>query len=559
MSFCLVEEDRTYKKFILSTLININFLYETYNICIACSDDTKKYISNFPIYYKGNIKWLILENLDENNIRYGKNILYSIKECIKLFNNALYIDCRIDLIDKLDINDDIKRQEIGFVSRKVNYVKDNNYQKYITNIFYISNIKFIDTIEDLFNKNIDEWKNFNYTNYEIDELKKINIKFVNYFIRLPLKLKELFNLTYFFTNDYLISSEDFFAFDNKILLKDINNLKIQTKNIYEISKKKDNYDNESGEIQELKLDEYINIKALNIRVTNIDNKIIDVNKELYNRLAQHNILNMLLINLKYANSKIEFVIPNKNGIGIWNRKTYPSGMYELIDMITTDNDYFGKVETNVDYFSFNNFVLMDKPHYYALNNNIKKYSALFLCNYDNSIEKSLYDANIKYEFGFYYSNYPKMLEEYAEKNTAKSRFCIEINKNKIIEWELSKEKINIILKKIININNDQDKIKFLSQSMYCLFNEFDSNLLANCFGLKCIPIFKNSIINLKLYDIKLNENVFFEPDNWNNFNNYDIISFNNHKYYQENIIHTKIITKLLNKILKFSDIQKNSN
>ena len=90
-------------------------------------------------------------------------------------------------------------------------------------------------------------------------------------------------------------------------------MKIQTKNIYEFSKKKDNYDNESGEIQEPKLDEYINIKALNIRVTNIDNKIIDVNKELYNRLAQHNILNMLLINLKYANSKIEFVIPNKNG------------------------------------------------------------------------------------------------------------------------------------------------------------------------------------------------------------------------------------------------------
>ena len=67
-------------------------------------------------------------------------------------------------------------------------------------------------------------------------------------------------------------------------------------------------------------------------------------------MAQYNILYMLLINLKYSNNKIEFVVPKKDGISIWDRTNDPPGLYELIDMITEDNEYFGKVETYIDYF-----------------------------------------------------------------------------------------------------------------------------------------------------------------------------------------------------------------
>ena len=41
MGFCIVEEDPKYYKSMLSTLISINFLYEKYDILIACSEKSK--------------------------------------------------------------------------------------------------------------------------------------------------------------------------------------------------------------------------------------------------------------------------------------------------------------------------------------------------------------------------------------------------------------------------------------------------------------------------------------------------------------------------------------
>ena len=72
-------------------------------------------------------------------------------------------------------------------------------------------------------------------------------------------------------------------------------------------------------------------------------------------MAQFNIIYMLLINLKYSNNKIEFVIPNRDGVSIWDRNNDPPGLYELIDMIIEKSEYFGKTEAYIDYFSFNNF------------------------------------------------------------------------------------------------------------------------------------------------------------------------------------------------------------
>ena len=129
MNFCLIEEEDDHYKYLLATLISIDFIYKKYNVLIACSEKTKKYIMNFPLNYNGNIKWMILDDLDDNNIRYSKNLLLAMNNAINLFGEALYVDSRINIINKIYISDDIKNQGIGFISRSVGYMQSNIEQK----------------------------------------------------------------------------------------------------------------------------------------------------------------------------------------------------------------------------------------------------------------------------------------------------------------------------------------------------------------------------------------------------------------------------------------------
>ena len=276
-------------------------------------------------------------------------------------------------------------------------------------------------------------------------------------------------------------------------------------------------------------------------------------------MAQYNILYMLLINLKYSNNKIEFVVPKKDGISIWDRTNDPPGLYELIDMITEDNEYFGKVETYIDYFSFNNFIITDKPSYYWLNNNVRKYTGLFLCNYDNTLEAELEKIDKSKIFAFYYSDYPKLLEETIQKPIIKKRYCIEVHKNRIIEYELSKRKTSLLQKNIIVVNNPEEKFNIISESYLCLFSNFDVNLLANCLGLECVPVFKNNLYDLnKIFDLRHNINYVIEPKKWGDIINIYELAKINKKYFQENILHTNIMNNLFNKLYTYSQITYNN-
>ena len=221
MNICLIEEEDNHNKFLLATLISIDFLYKNYNVLIACCEKTKDYILNFPLKYNGNINWLILDDLDDNNIRYSKNLLVAMTKAIELFGEALYIDCRINIINKILISDDIKNQGIGYISRSVGYMETNIEQKYITNILYINDIKYINIIDNLYRENVEEWDSFSIDNYSIDELRNINKKLVGFNVKLPTILKNEHNLDKFLPHETLISTEDFFAINDKLRLKDL--------------------------------------------------------------------------------------------------------------------------------------------------------------------------------------------------------------------------------------------------------------------------------------------------------------------------------------------------
>lgn len=564
MAFCIVEEDPNYHKYMLSILINIDFIYKNYDIVISCCEMTKNYILNFPLEFNGNINWILLDNLDNNNIRYIKNILYSLDTALDSFKEVIYIDSKIDILNKIIISEEIKTQGIGFVSRSVGYMEEYLYQKYITNILFINDKKYINYIENFFSENINEWNDYNVEKFTNNELRDINTQCNKLFIQLGITLKQEFDLKYFFNNETLISSEDFFAYQDKIELKNIDqNFKIAEKFIIkkdnneskDVNDSKDN--NDSKDVNESISDKLINICALNIRMLETNNFIINLNKELYSRMAEFNIIYMLLINLKYSNNKIEFVIPNKDGVSIWDRNNDPPGLYELIDMIIEKSEYFGKTEAYIDYFSFNNFMITDKPSYYWLNNTIRKYTGVFLCNYDNTIEPILKKIDKLNIFGFYYSDYPKLLEEIRGKDFTKKRYCIEVYKNKIVEYQLSKKKTSLLQKSIININSPEKKLNIIGESTLCLFNDLDINLLANCLGLKCVPVFRKSFCkSTDIYDLKENINYIVEPEKWSDIIHIYELSNINTKYFTDNIVHTNIIKNILNKLLNISKLYR---
>ena len=581
MNFCLLEEEDNHNRFILATLISIDFIYKDYKVLIACSEETKKLILGFPLEFHGSINWLILENLDDNNIRYGKNLIFAMNEALKLFDDVIYVDCRINLINKIEIQDSIKTQGIGYISRSVGYMDTNFEQKYVKNIFYVNDSKYLGIIDKMYSENISEWSDYDCKKFDNSELKEINKRYVAYDVKLLYNLTKQEEIKHFLNHKTMVSTEDFFAITDKLKLKDINarwqipcNLLKEKDNFLHVKDYSSDVSGSqvdlsgsqldvSGSIVEEEDTSLVNIAAVNVRSTQIDNQIIAVNKEMYSRLANYNIIYMLLVNLKFAKNKIEFVMPKRDGVAIWDRNDDDPGLYELIDMVTENSDYFGKVETYVDYFSFNNFILTDKPSKYWLNNNVRKYSGIFLCNYDNTLEESISKINKPSLFAFYYSDHPKLLESLSETNTEKSKFCIEILNNKIIEYELSKKKTSLIQKSVLNYSSPREKFNIIAQSQYVLYDKIDINLFANCLGLKAVPVIKNNLINefkdKNIYMLKLNTNFVIEKNDWTSvLEKYSEISNNNYKFYLDNIRHDKIANKLLNMIFSISLQQFNS-
>ena len=603
MNFCLVEEEDNHNKFILATLLSINLIYKSqYNVLISCSEATKSYILNFPFEFTGNISWLILDNLDDNNIRYFKNILYTLKVGIEKFGEVTYIDSRLDMLNKIEILDDWKNQGIAFVQRNVGYNSDTEHERYIFNLLYVNNEKYISFMDEKLKELIPEWEDYNVELYCIDELKEINKKFVKEIIYMPKHICDKFTLNYFMPHRYIVSTEDFFAFSNKLQLKDIDNWKINKTLIeqeiettvirrytqpekkeseLECVKEENSDDLKSDESkssdsdeeekvekkveeegEKVEKEEKVDIAFANIRFSALDNKVIAVSKDMVQRLAQKNILHFLLINLKNSNNGIEFIVPNKNGVGIWNRNHDCPGLYEMIDLICEDNPYVGQKHVYSDYFSFNNFIITDKEQIFYLNNNIRRYTALFLSRYSNPQIEALNMEEKPALFLEHISNYPKKLLEYSKLEHDKKRFIIEIkNNNTVVEWFLGKKKRERAQKTIYKVENRENILDYIKESKYFLIdeNEFESfhnQYLCDCYALQCVPVYKSEPkqLGLKLLNFNYNKNYIVEPDNWSLIDNDNIneILNNNLNYYQNNMTPKGYLNRLLKTLFEVS-------
>ena len=331
-----------------------------------------------------------------------------------------------------------------------------------------------------------------------EQLKNINDNYVKIYSKLALFLVKEYNMELFLDDYICVGTEDFFAYSDSIKIQDINNM-------LELHEKK--------------------ISFINLRITSPDKQIQQLNNHLINMIVTKNIAYMSIINLKMSKNKMALVMPNKKGISIWNREKDCNGLYELFEMISEKNDYVHTELANIEYYSFGNYLITDKPSHYWLNNNLMKYSGILISNYDDSLLKELKNINKKSKFFCYYTSFPRKYEAFVKDNeivktiniarvniTNKLKFLddiVIINKEydlvaeekvqevpeeKVIEVTEVTEVVEVqeeVTEEVIKEDKYINYLTELSKVKYCLIEEHDVNLIAELIGLSVIPVIMN--------------------------------------------------------------------
>ena len=492
-TFCLFEENNNARE-LMGLLLSIN-LYEKESTCVLnCKKETKDYILNFPQKLSVKLDFNIQENdLEQFNIVFClQNLIKALKYTLNKYDSCIFVLHSLVMTNPINISKEIEDQGFGFVKKNgKTHTKEDEYKLYNFELFYINNEKYLDEIVFLLNQ-CDE--NNDFMNINIDKIDS-NIEFqkkvFEIYRRIPHKIAERNENMSFFSKNELLATEDFFAYENSIEPKDIS---------------------KNWEINENP------ISFVHIRLKETHPQIQSFNKNMLSSLSARNVVYMSILNMMFSKNNLEFVIPCKNGIGIWDRNEAKdsNGLYRLINEIKErKKEYFGIVETNkVDYFSFGNHLIMDKPSKYWLNNNVNKYSSILLCNYDDSLLEVLEKTDKKYDFLCYICEYPEILEDYLDKKERKEE------------------------------NEEFEKlIKEIEKMDVYEFKKFDAQKLALCLSLGTIPVIPE-MVQKNVLDLE--EGVHYLRK-WEEVD-LEKMRENCKKYYEENMKIEKIINKLMDHI-----------
>ena len=514
---------------IISILLMIDFFHDCYTCTISGSEKLKQCIKLFPYKFKGKVD-VVVEPINNKYsfIELIKRKLNIIKYAINKYNNTTHISSDIFFTNAYYIPDNI--DSIGFIKRKVCCRENKLYEQFNFNILYLADTKYIDFIFSIFNENISNFMD-DFSDKEEKEEEKEE-KCINIWKKITLNLIDEFGITDFFPYYFCVTTDDFFGLDESLELDNID------------ADFKYKQQNEEGSQQ------YPIISTI-IKKNTQHPVIKELNTNLFKKLLLYKIEYMSFINLKYSSKNIEFIIPKKDGIGIWDRKNDKPGLYELIDLIVESYPlFFSKTELNVDYFSINNFIISDKPGVKWLNSTIKKYYKFFICNHDDTLINYIDELPMENEFLSYYSDHPKIIENMIDSEDYKEKTVdiVKINNNTL---ELYKMHIDgeSRLKEVIDIANlnFKDKYEIIAKSRYIIYDKHDIHLLSNCLALGVVPLLKDSNT---LLDLEHEVHYIYENKLYNieYLNNYDKISTNCKEYFQNNIKVSSFIKKILNHI-----------
>ena len=540
--YCIVQESLYDKQHILGLILSIE-LYDKNSTCVVCCDEEiKNYIELFPKTIELNLDFEIKPvNNNFMALEYIKNIFNSLKYCVNNYKECVFVNKELIMTNPLIISDQIKSQGIGFIKKTINVIdKEKEFQRYSISLLYIKDIEYINLLINHYETELKcvDFFNLSFDAYDENKKKEETSLCIKIYAELPLFFINNLQITSFFYDYTYLGTEDFFAYENSVKLTDIE------KNISIKNSK---------------------VSFCNIRVDTLDKKIQQVNNYFLNILVNKHIIFMSLLNLKMSGNKLQFIIPKRNGVGIWDRTNDKGGLYELIDFFTDKHkNYISKVEVDIDYFSFGNYLLTDKPSHIWLNNTIKKYTGLLICNHDKSLIELLPSLPIPSEFLFYYSYFPTILDAFIKSNVNSSNansFEKKIEYIKVIKND-STDNLNFTISYEMENNeatvetssvNFMNLLEKLSKVKYGIMETLDIHLIATYMALGVVPIIMPTMDNNKddncairpIYD--LTENVHYLTQKPTQLlDNYTQIQQNCLTYYNEHIQPDACLHKLLN-------------
>jgi hypothetical protein len=534
--YCIVQETPTDNQHMLGLLLSIELYNSDSTTCvICCLEETKKYIKAFPKNINLKLDFIIIDpNEKFNCLNYIKNNFCSLKYCVNKYGECLLVGKDLIMTNKMYISNATKEQGIGFIKKTCSIIDDaSEFQRYSISLFYLNQAKFVDTCIESYESNLklESLYAANFDDYDEAQIKYQTQVYVNLYARLPLHLIKKCDITYFLNDYSYVGSEDFFAYDNSIKMTDIT--------------------------KELTYKENL-ISFCNIRTATLDKRIQQLNTYFLNMLINKHIVYMSLLNMKLSDKKVQFITPKRNAIGIWNRTNDCGGMYELIDLfIETYSEYSSKVEVEIDYFSIGNLLLTDKPAHIWLNNSIKKYSKLFLCNYDQSLVDILPTLPIPSSFLFYYSYFPKALETFltlveasadAPAAVPLARTIEHIQVCPVFNTETNDLTFSVSIQDMVEEPSVdfQTLLEKLMVVKYGVMEKFDMNLMATYLALGVVPVILSSA-NITIYDLE--ENVHYITAKITHTpEEYQCLQNNGRTYYQEHIKPSAALAKLFDHI-----------
>jgi hypothetical protein len=579
INYSICQEKKLDYRKILTMLLMIDSYESQYTCCISCDENTKKYVNNFPYVFSGDIHYVCNMVDNESYIDLIKRKFNLLHFCVEKYNNTLHLSPNLFLLRKLKLPEFVK--SIMFVKKHGSHAPGKEEQQYGTDMFYINNIDVIDYLSEELNSIIENDKivdnqlddnqvddnqsddsqlddNHSDTDNEvqINTNDDVIIKCKKWWAGIALTLIEKYGLDTFFSFNYCVGTEDFFTYDNSLKFAEIND------DFSYIFSEKDEKGSSSNDLSSNDLSSndlssedvsYVSqeypIYFVNIRIDQLAPAIQTLNKCLFSKLVSYKITYMAMINLRLNAKNMEFIVPKRDGIVIWNRKDDPPGLYELIDlMIEPVKKYFTRTEVDIEYFSFNNFLLFDKNDKIWLSNNTRKYTDFFICNYNNELPKIIEsEIPIPSRFLCYYSDYPKKLLEFADKNITKVFDYISIIDETIHIYNYNNDSSQLEKCKEICIKdfNWEEKYNIISKSKFIKIDKIDVHLLANCLGLKVVPVVTDKI---ELLDLISGKHYVEDSCFPHNIGNYDILSNECKVYYNKNIIPNSVLKKILNHV-----------
>lgn len=507
--FCIIQTNISDSNTIISTIFSVLYQEPQATIVLCVNEDYKNKISTFPCDITKNCDFLLteLESNDRSPSSYLSNIIKTLDYAVDNYGSCLLIPENTFMVNQIEIPEEIKEQEYGFLKKKyITHLEEENYKQYSFDLCYAGSTILSEILTEV--KNDKEF---------IEDKDDISI---NDFLSIPAKIIENEEITDFIPSHSMVLTEDFFSFSDPLKITDIDLVKLELKEKP--------------------------VSFFTLRMDCLTPTIQTLNKTLTKIIltAQKNL--MQVISLRNRVKKINLGQPKKKKIGIWSRENDVNGLYDVFDYFKTNYSNYCSLETNENnYFSIMCSALYDKSSYEWLHPSINLYNKVFYCNYDEKVLHHLKDIKYTSAFAFYFTDYPYEVIKFREEND-------------IMNKERSNDKL-VVSKAIKNGKvrypasgrrgmKYKTLMRLVSQHDYAIMKKYDMGLFMTLIAVGTVPMLKKMPEGLKLYNLEEGVHYLVGESLPKDDIDFSKMRENLAEFYNEHLELDKCFRKLLNQV-----------